>query len=60
MCQKRNELIPQEGLDVPCGPPPEEYLYRCGVGGVELLMNEAIIEVGISKFQHEYHEGFRP
>jgi ribosomal protein S27E len=37
-----------------------EYLYRCAVCGGELLVNEAVIDVGIgmAKFQNEYHEGF--
>lgn len=38
MRRKRHEPIPQEGLDVPCGPPPEEYLYRYPVCGDELLV----------------------
>jgi hypothetical protein len=49
------EEVPQarEDLDIPFGPPPEEYLYRCPVCGTELLVNEAIIDVGIgmAKFQ---------
>ena len=49
-------------MDEPFGPPPIEYLYRCSVCGEEMLVNEAIIDVGIgmAKFQHEYHEGFMP
>jgi hypothetical protein len=58
------EEVPQarEDLDIPFGPPPEEYLYRCPVCGTELLVNEAIIDVGISmaKFQNEYYPGFMP
>jgi hypothetical protein len=62
MRRKRHELLPQEGLDEPFGPPPMEYPYRCAVCGTELLVNEAIIDVGIgmAKFQREYHEGFMP
>ena len=50
---------PQEGLDEPFGPPPEEYLYRCPVCGEELLVNEAIIDVaiGAAKFRGEYTGG---
>jgi len=40
MRRKRHEPIPQEGLDVPFGPPPEEYLYRCPVCDEEMLVNE--------------------
>ena len=49
-------------LDEPFGPPPEEYLYRCSVCGEEMLVNEAIIDVGIgmAKFQREYYAGFMP
>jgi toxin ParE1/3/4 len=32
---KHHEPLPQEGLDEPFGPPPEEYLYRCPVCGEE-------------------------
>ena len=42
MRRKRREPIPQEGLDVPFEPPPEECLYRCAGCGEELLVNEAI------------------
>jgi ribosomal protein S27E len=61
---RRQEEVPpvRENLDEPFGPPPSEYLYRCPVCGTELLVNEAIIAVGISmaKFQNEYHAGFMP
>ena len=59
MRRKRHEPIPQEGLDVPFGPPPEESLYRCTVCGEELLVNEAIIDVaiGMAKFRGEYQGG---
>jgi hypothetical protein len=59
MRRKRREPIPQEGLDVPFGPPPEEYLYRCAVCGEELLVNEAIIDaaIGMAKFRGEYTGG---
>lgn len=56
MHRKHNKPIPQEDLDVPFGPPPEEYLYRCAVCGEEMLVNEAIIDVaiGMAKFRGEY------
>ncbi len=46
---RRQEEVPQtrEDLDEPFGPPPIEYPYRCLVCEMELLVNEAIIDVGI-------------
>jgi hypothetical protein len=29
MRRKRHEPLPQEDMDIPFGPPPEEYRYRC-------------------------------
>ena len=57
--RKRHALIPQEGRDLPFGPPPEEYLYRCPVCSEEMLVNEAIIDVaiGAAKFRGEYTGG---
>jgi len=57
MRRKHHEPLPQEGLDEPFGPPPEEYLYRCPVCGEERLVNEAIIDVavGAAKFRGEYN-----
>ena len=62
MRRKKHEPLPKEGLDEPFGPPPIEYLYRCSVCGEEMLVNEAIIDVGIgmAKFQREYYAGFMP
>ena len=61
---RRQEEVPQarEDRDEPFGPPPIEYPYRCPVCGTELLVNEAIIDVGIgmAKFQHAYYPGFMP
>jgi hypothetical protein len=59
MRRKRSEPIPPQDLDVPFGPPPEEYLYRCTVCGEELLVNEAIIDaaIGMAKFRGEYAGG---
>ena len=59
MAQDANERQPREGIDIPFGPPPEEYLYRCGVCGEEMLVNEAIIDVavGVAKFHGEYRGG---
>ena len=38
---------------MPFGPPPEEYHYRCSNCGVELWVNEAIIdfELGFAAFE---------
>jgi len=49
----------REGTDIPFGPPPEEYLYRCPVCGEEALINEEIIEVtiGTLTFYGEYQGG---
>jgi hypothetical protein len=59
MDRPSNEPRPREGIDIPFGPPPEEYLYRCPVCGAEDLVNEAIIDVavGAAKFRGEYQGG---
>jgi hypothetical protein len=59
MGQPGNEPPLREGIDIPFGPPPEEYVYRCGVCGVEDLVNEAIIDVvvGGAKFRGDYQGG---
>ena len=51
-----------EGLDVPFGPPPELYNYRCSQCKNEMKVNEAIIdvEIGMAKFDGRYYEGFMP
>jgi hypothetical protein len=51
--------LPREGIDIPFGPPPEEYLYRCPVCGTEDLVNEVIIDVVVdgAKFRGEYQGG---
>jgi hypothetical protein len=53
------EPMPREGIDIPFGPPPEEYLYRCRVCGAEDLVNEMIIDVtvGTAQFRGEYQGG---
>ena len=62
-----NMILPEdssvvEGEDVPFGPPPEEYLYRCSQCRYEMDVNEAIIdvEIGMAKFDGSYHVGFMP
>ena len=59
MSQPGKEPVPREGIDIPFGPPPEEYLYRCPVCGEEELINEAIIDVavGVVTFRGEYQGG---
>ena len=54
-----NEPLLREGIDIPVGPPPEEYVSRCGVCGLEDLVNEVIIDgvVGGAKFRGEYRGG---
>ena len=51
-----------EGEDVPFGPPPEEYNYRCSHCRYEMKVNEAIIdvEVGIAEFEGRNIQGFMP
>jgi DNA-directed RNA polymerase subunit RPC12/RpoP len=62
MAQDAHEPQPSEGIDIPFGPLPEEYLYRCGVCGEEMLVNEAIIDVvvGAAKFRGESRGGMPP
>jgi len=52
----------REGEDVPFGPPPEEYNYRCSRCGLELWVNEAIIdfELGFAEFEGRLTEGWMP
>ena len=40
-------------IEVPFGPPPEEYNYRCSLCQFEIGVNEAIIdvEIGLAKFK---------
>jgi hypothetical protein len=38
MHQPRNEPVPDAGVDVPFGPPPEAYLYRCWACGAEWMV----------------------
>ena len=42
MRRKHHEPLPQEGLDEPFGPPPEECLYRCPVCDEEMLGFQAL------------------
>ena len=62
MSQKRKKSISGREMERPFGPPPKEYNYRCSVCGTQLLVNEAIIDVGIgmAKFQNEYYDGYMP
>ena len=48
---KNRKLI--EGVDIPFGPPLEEYSYRCSQCNCEMIVNEAIIdvEIGIAEFK---------
>ncbi len=59
MSRQGTEPLLREGIDIPFGSPPEEYLYRCPVCDEEMLVNEAIIDVavGAAKFRGEYQAG---
>jgi hypothetical protein len=48
--------------NVPFGPSPEEYNYRCSQCRCELWVNEVIIdlEIGLAKFEGAYTAGFMP
>ena len=46
MDRPRKEPMSREGIDIPFGPPPEEYLC-CTVCDAEDLVNEAIIDVAV-------------
>jgi DNA-directed RNA polymerase subunit RPC12/RpoP len=56
MLHKLHEPVPSVDLDMPFGPPSEEYLYRCGVCGEERWVNEAILDVavGVAQFHGAY------
>ena len=56
MAQACNNRVPEEGDDVPFGPPVEEYLYRCSACGEEWLVDDVIVDaaVGMAKFRGEY------
>ena len=43
MNRQGTEPLLREGIDIPFGPPPEEYLYRCPVCDEEMLVNEAAL-----------------
>jgi hypothetical protein len=59
MRHKRPEPVPSDDLNIPCGPPPEAYLYRCGGCGEEMLVNEAIsdVAIGAAQVRGEYTGG---
>jgi len=59
MAQACNNRVPEEGDDVPFGPPVEEYLYRCSACGEEWLVDDVIVDaaVGMAKFRGEYDGG---
>jgi len=51
-----------EGVDVPFGPPPEMYNYRCSNCKYEMEVNEAIIdvEIGIAEFNGTNSDEYMP
>ena len=61
--ENMNHIQPmKEGKDIPFGPPPEEYNYRCSHCFHEMQVNEAIIdvEVAMAEYNGTYREGFMP
>lgn len=52
----------EEKEDIPFGPPPEYYNYRCSRCMQKYEINEAIIDAAIwwAKYDGEYYEGFMP
>ncbi|MGR3318296.1 MAG: hypothetical protein ACUZ8O_07410 [Candidatus Anammoxibacter sp.] len=60
--KQKEKKTGEEGWNVPFGPPPEEYSYRCPDCKTEILVNEAIIdaEIGMAKFNNEYYPGYMP
>ena len=59
MSKMKKERI---GEDVPFGPPPEYYNYRCSNCRHEMEVNEGIIdfEVFSAEYEGSYYEGFMP
>ena len=59
MSKKTEEI---EGVDIPFGPPPKEYKYRCSNCSHEMEVNEAIIDVEVfmAEYDGSYYEGFMP
>ena len=50
-----------EGVDVPFGPPPEYYNYRCSQCGYECELNEAIIDAAVLWAEYyKKHDGGMP
>lgn len=52
----------KEWVDIPFGPPPKEYSYRCSRCGYRVGINEVIIDtaIGVAKFNGDYFDGFMP
>ena len=55
-------MDPVEGEDIPFGPPPDQYLYRCSHCGEKALVNEVIIDFELMRAEDEgmYSEGYMP
>lgn len=60
--ERKNPVVIKGMEEVPFGPPPKEYNYRCSICGIELLVNEAVVDAGIrmAKFNKEYYKGYMP
>ena len=56
----KTKMEPQEGEDIPFGPPPEEYNYRCSRCGCDVWVNEAIIEFELGFAEFEGREAAMP
>jgi hypothetical protein len=48
--------------DLPFGPPPENYSYRCSHCKHEYTVNEVIVDaaIGWAEFDGDYEKGFMP
>ena len=59
MSEKKEERI---GEDIPFGPPPAVYSYRCSKCEYEMEVNEAIIDFKVFMAENDgsYYEGFMP
>ncbi len=46
----------KEWVDIPFGPPPKEYSYRCSLCGYRVGINEVIIDtaIGVAKFSGKF------
>ena len=59
--KKIKEIIIEEE-DLPFGPPPKDYNYRCSKCNYEVEVNEAVIDGAVMwlKYENKYSEGVMP